>query len=107
MAADKFPLLLLYRSPCCCCIMVGEGEIPVEPGIKDASIMFPFILDNASWPALLYIIAIKYSTIDSASSADNCTKEEVAGSSSPKRASWNSRKRKFSMSVFVNLINDS
>lgn len=35
---------LLYKSlGCSCCIMVGEGETPVDPGIIDGSIMLPFI----------------------------------------------------------------
>lgn len=93
-----FPLLLLllYKSACCCCIIVGEGEMPVDPGISDASIIFPFIIDavNASWPPPPpYIVAIKYSTIDSASNADNCTRDFVAGSSSFNKFRWNAKMR--------------
>lgn len=53
--------------------------MPVEPGIIEDSIMFPFMPYDTSGPP--YIVARKKSTIDSASGADNRTIDLVAGSS--------------------------
>lgn len=72
--------------------MVGDGDMPVEPGIIEDSIMLPY---DASWPP--YIVAMKYSTIDSASGADNCTMDLVADSSlkrSNSRLRWSAGERK-------------
>lgn len=57
--------------------------MPVDPGIIDASIILPFIIMSCPPP---YMVAMKNSTIDSASNADNCTNDFVAGSSSLRNA---------------------
>lgn len=104
VAIDIFTLPLLYKSfECwCCCIIVGDGEIPVDPGIIDASIILPppFIVwwcDDSWWWFAAYIVAIKYSTIDSASSADNCTSCLVVSSLlefNDSKLRWNAKMRK-------------
>lgn len=60
-------------------MIVGDGEMPVEPGIIDDSIMLPLMAYEDSWPA--YIFDKKYSTIDSASIAGNCAIDLVADAS--------------------------
>lgn len=86
--AMAFPLLYNSDAVCCCCCcswscccwrMVGDGEMPVEPGIIGVSMLLPFIVYVVSWPP--YIVAKKNFTIDSASDSGSWTMDFVAGTS--------------------------
>lgn len=76
---NEDPPLLYISLACWLIIDVGEGEIPVDPGIiLRVSMAFTFKWKGSCPP---YIVIKKYSTRDSASKTDSWLKDSVADTS--------------------------